>query len=160
MKRPPHNTPPPLPRNVYIGGLLDISTQFVSTVRYVYKFQNYFPPNRAVFSPKNVILILIYVVSKFMEKNSRFHGKIARYDVLKIKFVDISHRRFKLRRDIEQQPSTSFSCFCACLLHHTPFFCSCAVSPSHVKLFLCLLFHIQRVLSYPLHYTLPLGVFF
>jgi hypothetical protein len=36
-----------------------------------------------------------------MQKNLRFHGEIARYDVLKIKFVDISHRRYKLRRDIE-----------------------------------------------------------
>jgi hypothetical protein len=54
-----------------------------------------------VFSPKYLILILFYVVSIFMPKNSRFHGKIARYDVLKIKFVDISHRRYKLRRDIE-----------------------------------------------------------
>jgi hypothetical protein len=26
-----------------------------------------------------------------MPKNSRFHGKIARYDVIKIKCVDISH---------------------------------------------------------------------
>jgi hypothetical protein len=34
-------------------------------------------------------------------KISRFHGKEARYDVLKIKFVDISHCRYKLRRDIE-----------------------------------------------------------
>jgi hypothetical protein len=65
------------------------------------QIQNYFPPDRAVFSSKNVILILFYVLSRFMKKISRFHGKIARYDVLKIKFVDISHRRYKLRRDIE-----------------------------------------------------------
>jgi hypothetical protein len=50
---------------------------------------------------KKKILNLFYVASRFMQKNSRFHGKIARYDVLKIKFVDISHRRYKLRRDIE-----------------------------------------------------------
>jgi hypothetical protein len=36
-----------------------------------------------------------------LQKNSIFHGKTARYDVLKIKFVDISHHRYKLRRDIE-----------------------------------------------------------
>jgi hypothetical protein len=60
------------------------------------QIQNYFPPDRAVFSPKNVILILFYVVSRFKKKISRFHGKIARYDVLKIKFVDIWHRRYKL----------------------------------------------------------------
>jgi hypothetical protein len=40
-------------------------------------------------------------VSRFMQKISRFHGEIARYDVIKIQFVDISHRRYKLRRDIE-----------------------------------------------------------
>ncbi len=57
--------------------------------------------NRAVFLPKNKILILLYVVSRFMQKISRYRGKIARHDVLKIKFVDISHRRYKLRRDIE-----------------------------------------------------------
>jgi hypothetical protein len=44
----------------------------------------YFPPDRAVFSPKNLILILFYVVSKFMKKKSRFNGKIAKYDGLKI----------------------------------------------------------------------------
>jgi hypothetical protein len=63
--------------------------------------QKYFSPDRAVFSPKNKILILFYAVSRFMQKNSRFRGKIARYNVLKIKFVDISHHRYKLRRDIE-----------------------------------------------------------
>jgi hypothetical protein len=65
------------------------------------QIQNYFPLDPAVFSPKNVILILFYVVSRFMKKNWRFRGKIVRYDALKIKFVDISHRRYKLRRDIE-----------------------------------------------------------
>jgi hypothetical protein len=40
-------------------------------------------------------------VSRFMRKNWRFRDKIVRYDALKIKFVDISHRRYKLRRDIE-----------------------------------------------------------
>jgi hypothetical protein len=60
-----------------------------------------FIPDCAVFSSKNKILILSYIVSRFMRKISRFHGKIARYDVLKIKFVDISHHRYKLRRDIE-----------------------------------------------------------
>jgi hypothetical protein len=51
------------------------------------QIQKYFPPDRAVFSPKNDIFILLYVVSRFMKKNSRFHGKVARYDVLEIKFV-------------------------------------------------------------------------
>jgi hypothetical protein len=32
-----------------------------------------------------------------MQNISIFHGKTARYDVLKIKFVDISHHRYKLR---------------------------------------------------------------
>ncbi len=46
------------------------------------QIQKYFPPDRAVFfSPKNVILNLFYVVSRFMKKISRFHGKIERYDV-------------------------------------------------------------------------------
>ncbi len=54
------------------------------------QFQNYFPPDRAVFSPKNVILILFYVVPRFILKISRCHGKIARYDVLKIKFGDVN----------------------------------------------------------------------
>ncbi len=31
---------------------------------------------------------------------SIYHGKTARYDVLKIKFVDISHHRYKLRIEI------------------------------------------------------------
>jgi hypothetical protein len=65
------------------------------------QIKKYFPPDRAVFSPTNLILILFYVVSRFMEKISRFPVKIARYDVLNKKFVDISHRRYKLRRDIE-----------------------------------------------------------
>ncbi len=65
------------------------------------QIQKYFPPDSAVFSPKNKLLILSYVVSRFMRNISRFHGKIARYDVVKIKFVDISHHRYKLRRDIE-----------------------------------------------------------
>jgi hypothetical protein len=68
------------------------------------QIQKYFPPDRAVFSSTNLILILFYVVSRFMEKISRFPVKICskiQYDVLKIKFVDISHRRYKLRRDIE-----------------------------------------------------------
>ncbi len=33
----------------------------------------------AIFSPRSKILVLLYIVSKLMEKNSRFHGKIARY---------------------------------------------------------------------------------
>ncbi len=65
------------------------------------QIQKYFSPDPAVLSQKNKILILFYVVSRFMQKFSLFHGKIARYDVLKIKFVDISHRRYKLHRDIE-----------------------------------------------------------
>ncbi len=32
------------------------------------QIQKYFPPDRAVFSPKNKILILFYVVSRFMQK--------------------------------------------------------------------------------------------
>ncbi len=47
----------------------------------------------------NIDSILCFV--QIYGKISIFHGKIARYEVLKIKFVDISHRRYKLRRDIE-----------------------------------------------------------
>ncbi len=65
------------------------------------QIQKYFSPDRAVFSPKNKIMILFYVVSRFKQKFSIFRGKIARYEILKIKFVDISLRRYKLRRDIE-----------------------------------------------------------
>ncbi len=36
-----------------------------------------------------------------MQKISIFHGKTGRNDVLEIKFVDISHHRYKIRRDIE-----------------------------------------------------------
>jgi hypothetical protein len=36
-----------------------------------------------------------------MQKISIFHGKTARYDVLKIKFEGISHHGYKLRRDID-----------------------------------------------------------
>jgi hypothetical protein len=79
-------------------GMLDISTQFVSMVRYVYKK---IPLDPAIFSSESKISILLYVVSKFMQKISRFYGKTGRYYDLKIKFVDISHHRYKLRRDIE-----------------------------------------------------------
>ncbi len=65
------------------------------------QIQKYFPPDPKIFSQKNNILILLFIVYRFMEKISIFHGKTARYDVLKIKFVDISHHRYKLRRDIE-----------------------------------------------------------
>ncbi len=65
------------------------------------QIQKYFPPDPAIFSQKNEILILLYILYRFMQKNSTFHGKTERYDVLKIKFVDISHHRYKLRRDIE-----------------------------------------------------------
>ncbi len=51
------------------------------------------------FKKCNIDSILCCV--QIYEKNSRFHGKTARYGVLKIQFVDISHRRYKLRRDIE-----------------------------------------------------------
>ncbi len=61
---------------------------------------NKFPPDPAFFKPRSKILILLYVVSKLMQKISGFHSKTARYYVLKIKFVDISHNRYKLRRDI------------------------------------------------------------
>jgi hypothetical protein len=37
--------------------------------------QNYFPPDPAVFSPKNVIVILFYVVSRFMKKVEDFMAK-------------------------------------------------------------------------------------
>jgi hypothetical protein len=67
----------------------------------MYKSKNSFPPDPVIFSPKNKIIIILYFVSRFMQKNSIFHGKTARYDVLKIKFVDISHHRYKPRRDIE-----------------------------------------------------------
>jgi hypothetical protein len=89
------------------------------------QIQKYFPPDPAIFSPKNKIFILLYIVSRFLQnvsifhgktarydvsifhgKTARydvsiFHGKTARYDVLQIKFVDISHHRYKLRRDIK-----------------------------------------------------------
>jgi hypothetical protein len=65
------------------------------------QIQKYFPPDPVFFSPKNNILILLYIVYRFMQNISLFHGKTARYDVLKLKFVDISHHRYKLRRDIE-----------------------------------------------------------
>jgi hypothetical protein len=54
------------------------------------------------FTQKNKILILLYIVYKFMKNISIFRGKTARYDVLKIKFEDISHHRYKLHRDIEK----------------------------------------------------------
>jgi hypothetical protein len=47
------------------------------------------PPYPAIFSLGNKILILLDVVSKLVQKISRFHGKTARYCVLKIKFVDM-----------------------------------------------------------------------
>jgi hypothetical protein len=65
------------------------------------QIQKYFPPDPALFPPNNKIFILIYIVYRFMQNISIFYGKTARYDVLKIKFVDISHHRYKLRRDIE-----------------------------------------------------------
>ncbi len=65
------------------------------------QIQKYFSPDPTIFSQKSKILILLYVVSKLKQKNSRFRGKTARYYVLKFKFVDISHHRYKLRRDIE-----------------------------------------------------------
>jgi hypothetical protein len=65
------------------------------------QIQKYFPPDPAIFSPKNKMFILLYIVYRFMLNISIFHGKTGRYDVLKIKFVDISNQRYKLRRDIE-----------------------------------------------------------
>ena len=61
-----------------------------------------FPPDSAIFSPESKISILLYVVSKLMQKISGFNGKTGRYYDMKIKFVDISHHRYKLRRDIEK----------------------------------------------------------
>jgi hypothetical protein len=52
-----------------------------------------FSSRSCFFSSRSKILILLYVVSKLMQKIPRFHGKTARYDVLKIKFEDISHHR-------------------------------------------------------------------
>jgi hypothetical protein len=68
-------------------------------VRYVYKSKNIFL-QILLFSSRSKILILLYVVLKLMQKMSKFHGKTAGYDVLKIKFVDISHHRYKLGRYI------------------------------------------------------------
>ncbi len=65
------------------------------------QIQKYFPPDPAIFSSIYKILFLLYIVYRFMQKNSTFHRKTARYGVLKIKFVDISHHRYILRRDIE-----------------------------------------------------------
>jgi hypothetical protein len=64
------------------------------------QIQKYLPPDPAIFSPKNKILILLYIVYRFMQNISIFPCKTARYDVLKIKFVDILQHRYKLRRDI------------------------------------------------------------
>ncbi len=63
--------------------------------------QKYFPSDPSIFSTKNKTLILLYIAYRFMQNISIFHGKTARYDVLKIKCVDISHHRYILRRDIE-----------------------------------------------------------
>jgi hypothetical protein len=100
---------PTSPTHVCINSTL-FSREKRGSARYLYvvciygaiclKIQKYFSPDRAVFSLKYLILILFYVVSRFMQKNSRFHGKIARYDVLKMKIVDISHRRYKPKKDI------------------------------------------------------------
>jgi hypothetical protein len=65
------------------------------------QIQKYFPPDPAIFPPKNKIFILLYIVYRFIQNISIFHGITARYDVLKIKFVDISHHRYKLRTKIE-----------------------------------------------------------
>ncbi len=76
-------------------GLLDISTQFVSTVRYVYISKNIFHGIiRGFYS-------MLY--TDFMQNISIFHGTTARCDVLEIKFVDISRHKYKLpvHRDIE-----------------------------------------------------------
>jgi hypothetical protein len=54
-----------------------------------------FSSRSCYFSPKNKILIYS-IVYRFMHKSSTFHGKTARYDVSKLKFVDISHPRYKL----------------------------------------------------------------
>jgi hypothetical protein len=51
--------------------------------------------------PGSKISVLLYVVSKLLQKFSRFNGKTARYYVLKITSADISHYRYKLREDIE-----------------------------------------------------------
>ncbi len=45
---------------------------------------NKFPPDPAFFKPRSKILILLYVVSKLMQKISGFHSKTARYYVSKI----------------------------------------------------------------------------
>jgi hypothetical protein len=57
-------------------------------VRYVYKSKNIFLQILLV-KKKNKILLLLYIVYRFMKKISIFHGKTARYDDLKIKFIDI-----------------------------------------------------------------------
>jgi hypothetical protein len=98
---------PPSPTHFWINSTR-FSREKRGSARYLYvvciygticlPIQKYFPPDRAVFSLKYLILILFYVVSRFMQKNSRFHGKIARYDVLKMKIVDISHRRYKPKK--------------------------------------------------------------
>jgi hypothetical protein len=65
------------------------------------QIQKYFPLDPAIFSQKNKILNLLYIVYRFMQKISIFHGKTARFNGIEIKFVDLSHHRYKLRRDIE-----------------------------------------------------------
>ncbi len=60
--------------------------------------KKYFPPDPAIFSQKKKHLFYSIL---YTDLYKIFHGKTARYDVFKIKFVDISHHRQKLRRDIE-----------------------------------------------------------
>jgi hypothetical protein len=66
------------------------------------KIKNKILQDPAIFSTETKILNLLYVVFIFLcKKKSRFHGKTARYYVLKIKLVDILHHRYKLQRDNE-----------------------------------------------------------
>jgi hypothetical protein len=65
------------------------------------QIQKYFPPDRVVFSPTNKILILFYVVFKFMRKKIQDFMAKRQEMMFKKFFGDISHRTYKLRRDIE-----------------------------------------------------------
>jgi hypothetical protein len=67
------------------------------------QIQKYFSPDPAIFSQRSNILLLLYVVSKLKQIKFKISGQNSKiqYYVFKIKFVDISHHRCKLRRDIE-----------------------------------------------------------
>jgi hypothetical protein len=87
-------------------------TLFMGSARHLYvvciygviclQIQIYFPLDPAIFSPRSKTLILLYVVSKHKQKKFNISWQNSkRLCLKKYKFVDISHHRYKLRRDIE-----------------------------------------------------------